>query len=181
VVHALKLYDERRWHELVDDLTQEVWCRLLERRALARCRTARAATRRRYLRTIATHVVVDSLRLRGARKRRPAALLSLELAGGELARHAASGDCPERRLLAREQLRALVSHCRAVVGADCSAERWRVVRLGLFEGRPSSEIARGLGGRWSVIAIDSFLARLRQRLDVRGVRVACRPRGRSVS
>lgn len=179
VVHALTLFDERRWRELVDDLTQEVWCRLLERRALARCRAACDATRRRYLRTIATHVVVDAMRSRGARKRQPAALLSLDAARCELAHRAAPGYSPERRLLAREELRALVRLCREIVG-NGSPERWRVVRLGLFEGRPSSEIACGLGGRWSVLAIDSFLARLRRRLDGKGVRVAERPRGRSV-
>jgi RNA polymerase sigma factor (sigma-70 family) len=177
VLHALAYYDEKGRAELVDDLCQEVWCRLLERRALARFRGEGAASRRRYLRRIAVNVVVDDLRLRGARKRQPARLLSLDAARIELGRRFEPAESPERRLLARERLRALLALCRKVVGDEARPERWRVARLGLLEGRPSVEIARRLGGTWSVIAIDSYLSRLRQRLGRHGVRIPFRARG----
>lgn len=179
VVHALALYDERSRPELIEDLTQEVWCRLLERRALTRFRGADDSIRRRYLRRIAVNVVIDDLRLRGARKRQPARLLSLDAARSELDRRFEPADCPERRLLARERLRALLALCREVVGDERRPEQWRVARLGLLEGRSSAEIARQLGGGWSIIAIDSYLSRLRQRLGRHGVRLAFRARGRS--
>ncbi len=177
IVHALALYDLRNRPELVEDLTQEVWCRLLERRALTRFRGGDDSIRRRYLRRIAVNVVIDDLRSNGARKRMPARLLSLDAARHELDRHFDPADCPERRLLARERLGSLIRLCREVVGNDARPEQWRVARLGLLEGRPSIEIARCLGGGWSVIAIDSYLSRLRQRLGRRGIRLAFRARG----
>jgi len=179
VVHALALYDERSRPDLVEDLTQEVWCRLLERRALARFRGADDATRRRYLRRIAVNVVVDGLRLRSARKRQPARLLSLDAASSELERRFEPSDCPERRLLARERLRSLIALCRELVGDERRAERLWIARLGLLEGRPSAEIARHLGGGWTVVAIDSYLSRLRRRLGHHGVRLPFRARGRA--
>ena len=177
VVHALALYDERSRPERIDDLSQEVWCRLLQRHALARFRGSDESTRRRYLRRIAVNVVVDDLRTRGAQKRQPARLLSLDAARYELARRFSPADCPERRLIARERLRALLALCRSVVGQEGRPEQWRVARLGLLEGRPSVEIARRLGGGWSVIAIDSYLSRLRQRLGCHGIRIPFRARG----
>ena len=177
ILHALALYGERRKPELVDDLTQEIWCRLLERRALARFRGAGEATRRRYLRRIAVNVVVDDLRLRFAKKRQPARLLSLDAARHELARCHEPSESPERRLLARERLGELLRLCRSVVGAEGRPERWRVARLGLIEGRPSIEIARRLGGVWSVVAIDSYLSRVRQRLGRHGITFPFRARG----
>jgi RNA polymerase sigma factor (sigma-70 family) len=179
VLHALVLHEERRRPELVEDLIQDVWCRLLERRALERCRAIDQETRRRYLRRIAESVVVDHLRASGARKRRPPRLVPLGSVRRELERRYERADSPERRAIARERLRTLVALCREVVGQGTRPERLRVARWALIEGRPSREIALGLGGSWSVVAIDSYVSRLRRRLGRHGIVLPFRPRGRA--
>jgi RNA polymerase sigma factor (sigma-70 family) len=169
---------ERRDPDLVDDLVQEVWCRLLsrDRRALASFRGADDRAARAYLRRVAASVTIDLLRAAGARKRRPPELRAFGV--DEEARFdAGSGCCPERRLLARERLAHLLKLCREALGARASRDRLRIVRWGLLEGWPSREIARRLDGPWTVVAIDSLLFRVRRHLEKKGYRFPRRPGG----
>jgi RNA polymerase sigma factor (sigma-70 family) len=178
VRRELALCGERRDPDVVDDLVQEVWCRLLarDRRALASFQGADERAARAWLRRVAASVTIDLLRAAGARKRRPPELRSLD-AGEEARLDAGSGCCPERRLLARERLAELLRLCREALGERSSRDRLRIVRWGLLEGWPSREIARRLGGRWTELAIDSLLFRVRRRLEAKGYRLPRRPGG----
>ncbi len=169
---------ERRDPELVDDLVQEVWCRLLarDRRALASFNGAEERAARAYLNRVAASVTIDLLRASGARKRRPPELRALDREE-EARLDAGRGCCPERRLLAREQLAELMKLCREAIGARACRDRLRIVRWGLLEGWASRDIASRLDRRWTVVAIDSLLFRVRRRLEAKGYRFPRRPGG----
>lgn len=169
VRRTLAVLGERTDPDRVDDLAQEVWCRLLERERAGR-RGARGASEGEtgaYLRRVAASVVVDALRAAGAAKRRPVRLVHLDHAP-ESAQPADRSSCPLRRLLARERLRGHLALCRDLVGARDRRERLRIVRLAVVAGLTSREIAARVGGRWTPGGIDSLLFRLRRRLTRRG-------------
>jgi RNA polymerase sigma factor (sigma-70 family) len=168
---ALRRFDERPDPERVDDLAQEVWCRLLERDRMRRAgpRGEREGETATYLRRVATTVVADVLRAEGAAKRRPRALLSLEPGDFGLRREPADERAsPLRRLLARDQLRRYLALCGRLVGRRDARARRLVVRLAWVAGLTSTDIARRIGGRWTSSGVDSLLHRLRRRLAARG-------------
>jgi RNA polymerase sigma factor (sigma-70 family) len=183
VVAALVLGGAPRDPDRIADLVQEVWCRLLlhDRRALARFRGASEAEARAYLRRVARSVVADALRAARADKRRPSQVVPLATLREEEEPAADPRDCPERRLLARDELRALFALCRSVLGPLPSRERALIARLGLLEGWSTGEIAGRLGGGWSEGAINSLLFRLRARLAAAGIRISRRPGGCAAS
>jgi RNA polymerase sigma factor (sigma-70 family) len=179
VVGTMTLCRVPRRRELIDDLTQEVWCRLLagDRRALRDYRGASDGEATTYLRRIAATIVFDRLRSEAAGKRLPERLLVAdagEALGGKLADRRG---CPERRLLARERARELAQLCAELVGKPRRAERLAIARLAIVEGRSSREIAVRVGRPWSEGRINSFLFRLRRRLARHGVVLAPRARG----
>ena len=179
VLAALARCGERGDPEKVEDLVQEVWCRLL-----VQCRRSRSAYRgesdgsaRRYIRRVALGVVVDALRAGGARKRRPRGLVSLADLETLDWLPVDGATCPERRLLARERLRRLLELCRRVVGTRQRRDRLRIARMALVEGCTSREIARALGGTWSAHAVDAVVFRIRRRLAEQGLALPRRPGG----
>jgi hypothetical protein len=164
--------------DLMEELVQEVWCRLLaaDRRALRDYRGSSDREAAAYVRRIATTIVFDRVRNDGAVKRapqRPSAFDASEALGSRIAD---ARGCPERRLLARERARQLVALFGEVVGASRRRERLVIARLAFVEGRSSREIVARLGAPWSEARINSFLCRLRRRLAKRGVRLAARAR-----
>lgn len=165
--------------ELVDDLVQEVWCRLLaaERRALRDFRGGCEREAAAYVRRIAGAIVADRLRAERAVKRRPLRLVRLDPPLLEQGRLTDRSGCPERRLLAREQLRGLERLCGELVAGRRRRERLMVVRLAFVERSSSAEIVAHLGAPWTVARVNSFLFRLRRRLAERGVRLPARARG----
>jgi RNA polymerase sigma factor (sigma-70 family) len=169
VRRALAALDERGDADRVDDLVQEVWCRLLERERTGRrgVRGASDGEIAAYLARVAASVVVDALRAAGAAKRRPRGFVRLD-AGGDAVQPVDRRSCPLRRLLARERLRGHLALCRALVGARNRSERLRIVHLAVVSGLTSREIAARLGGRWTPGGIDSLLFRLRRRLAAHG-------------
>jgi RNA polymerase sigma factor (sigma-70 family) len=179
VIAALESRGARRQADLVDELVQEVWCRLLERerRVLRLCGTADERAVHRYVRRVASRVAIDVLRAGRALKRRPLHLAQLDEEGAHAARAIDGRECPERRLIARERIGGLLGLCRELLGARARPDALRIVRLAWLHGRSSVEIAERIDG-WSVAAIDSFLHRLRCRLARRGVLPA--PRARSL-
>jgi len=182
VLGALALCRESGDPDLVDELVQEVWCRLLERerRVLALCRGTSDHAVLGYVRRVAARVAVDVLRAGGARKRRPLHLASLDDPERALPPAADGRSCPERSLLARERIDGLLGLCRELLGHRAHADRVRIVRLAWLEGRSSTEIAAELPG-WTVTGIDSLLHRLRRRLAARGVLVPRRPGERAAT
>lgn len=174
VAVALRAFGERPDPDRVDDLVQEVWCRLLERDRHRRAgpRGVHEGETASYLRRVAATVVADVLRADGAAKRRPRQLVPL--AGDAEGRRDEPADprtCPLRSLLARDQLRRFLETCGELAGRRTRRERRRLVRLAFVAGLSSSDIAARLGRGWTAAGVDAVLFRLRRRLSARGERV----------
>ncbi len=71
IVQTLLRLDRRAYTDTVDELVQEVYCRLLDknRRALRSCRAQSDSSFRGYLACLCANLVVDHLRSRSAQKR----------------------------------------------------------------------------------------------------------------
>jgi DNA-directed RNA polymerase specialized sigma24 family protein len=174
---ALRAFGERPDPDRVDDLVQEVWCRLLARarRRRAGPRGEREGETATYLRRVATTVVADVLRAEGAAKRRPRQLLPLEHGRYGFEREPVDGrSCPLRDLLARDRLRRYLALCGELLGRRGARERRRIVRLALVVGLTSTDIARRVGAGWTPSGVDSLMFRLRRRLSARGERLPVR-------
>lgn len=175
---TLNLCRVPRRRELVDELAQEFWCRVLagDRRPLRDFRGGTDREALAYLRRIVTTVVMDRVRHDGATKRWLDREPALDVGAAIGCRIADRRACPERRLLARERAREFAALCGRLVGPARRRERLAIARLAFVEGRSSREIVASLGGPWSEARVNSFLFRLRQRLEARGVRLPARSR-----
>ncbi len=163
--------------ERVEDLVQEVYCRLLGGgRSRRYFRGESEAQLMTYLQRVAASVVVDARRVALAEKRwggQRVAWVEWKLAPpvGILA---AGG--PEDRLLADERRRAFLALCRQALGRRATSTTVRIARLALLEGWSSREIALGLAGRMGIAGIDSVIYRLRRNLARRGIELPRRDR-----
>jgi RNA polymerase sigma factor (sigma-70 family) len=159
----------------VEEVLQEVYCRLLDRDALTTCRAASEAQAVAYLFRVVESVVVDQLRLGHAAKRGGGP--ARRMAGAEERRLLKSkvdpGGTPEDRLLAAERRRLLLAHWRDL-GNEVQGERnLRILRLALIEGWSSEEIARI--HKLKPSSIDTVVHRLRRRLSEGGFALPRRP------
>ena len=158
--------------ERVEDLVQEVYCRLLSGGRRPRSfRGESEAQLMTYLQRVAASVVVDARRVALAEKRcggHRVAWADWRL-GPAVGIGEASG--PEDRLLAREQRRAFLAVCRQALGRRATPTTVRIACLALLEGWSSREIAAGLAGRMGIAGIDSVIYRLRRSLARRGISV----------
>ena len=151
--------------ERVEDLVQEVYCRLLGGgRGLFRGDSE--AQLMTYLQRVAESVVVDARRLALADKRWGGRRVEFE-EGTPLT--SAECDGPEERLLARERRSTFLALCRHALGRRASPTTVRIARLALVEGWTSREIAAGLGGKVGIAGVDSVIYRLRRNLAGRGI------------
>jgi DNA-directed RNA polymerase specialized sigma24 family protein len=172
VYHRLRQIGARSDPDRIDDLAQEVWCRLLQRDHARRPgpRGEHELETAEYLRKVAATVVVDVWRDERAGKRQPAQLDSLDrIPGRGVLSCADERACPLRRAEARDLLLDFLRHCRRLLGRKPARERLRVVRLVWIEGMTSVEAARALGGDWTPGAVDCLLMRLRRRLAADGI------------
>lgn len=158
--------------ERVEDLVQEVYCRLLSGGRRPRSfRGESEAQLMTYLQRVAASVVIDARRVALAEKRcggHRVAWADWRL-GPAVGIGEASG--PEDRLLAREQRRAFLAVCRQALGRRATPTTVRIARLALLEGWSSREIAAGLAGRMGIAGIDSVIYRLRRNLARCGIAV----------
>lgn len=162
--------------EDVEDLRQEVYCRLLARgrRNLRHFRGRSEDELTSYLQTIVRSVVLEHLRRRAARKRGGAGALPIlwglghatELPGLRLDDRSGS---PELRLLVAERRRRWLERCQRVIVEQCSRRDLRVLRLAFFRGLSSPEISRALGGQLAPSSVDSVVHRARRRLAACGL------------
>lgn len=155
----------------VEDLVQEVYCRLLERggRRLRSFRGSTEAQARIWLRCLAQRVACDLLRAAGAAKRgRGLTVTPGHRIGGSPADATA---CPERRFLGRERLRHLTRGWRRLAGGEREA---RILRLVFFGGLTSREVSEASGGSLSPSSVDSVVFRFRKRLEAEGLPVPVR-------
>ncbi len=153
---------------------QEVFCRLLDDggRRLRRCRAGCAEEADSYLGRMADRIVVDQIRT-GSAAKRGGGLVGLDwsLIGGLTDNVLDPSGTPEDRLLARERLAELAGVIRELGDRLGGGRGARILRLALFDGWTSREIARHLGGRLTATGVDSQLHRLRRRLASGGLQL----------
>jgi RNA polymerase sigma factor (sigma-70 family) len=151
----------------VEELTQEVLCRLLSRGAhrLDACRGQSEGEIGSYLGRAAERVVYD--RLRAARALKRGGATAGEAAAEDAEQVADPGGSPEELLLAAERRQHLIARCRVRAGLRCGRRGARVLELALLCGCSGAEIARVLGGELSARAVEEVLRELRRRLHCR--------------
>ncbi len=161
----------RTSEERVEDLVQEIYCRLLGggRRRLRRFRGRNEAQLMTYLQRVAASVVVDARRRALAEKRRGGHRVRLEERMLPPSLTGLDADGPEEQLLARERRRAFLVLCRHALGRRASPATVEIARLALLEGWTSREIAAGLRGEMGIAGVDSVIYRLRRNLAGRGI------------
>jgi RNA polymerase sigma factor (sigma-70 family) len=151
--------------EEIQELVQEAYCRLLERRDVAAVVGRSEAQLWGYLSRVSHSVVVDHLRLRHARKR-----------GGWPPPRCSEGDAcsaddgsapeptPEERLLTRERARDVRRRVRLAFPGRLGERNLRVLELAAVEGLTAAEIAGRLGGEITASSVHTVLYRLRRLL-----------------
>jgi RNA polymerase sigma factor (sigma-70 family) len=152
----------------VDEIVQEVYCRLLEGRFPAGIAGWPPEQLWGYLQRIVRSVIVDEVRSRCARKRGgvPQGEASASHGNGgtaTLGDRRAPGPTPEERLLSRERARALRRRIHEL-GAEHGARNLRILELAAVEGCTAAEISRRLAGALTASSIHTVLHRLRQQL-----------------
>jgi len=154
----------------IDELVQEVYCRILERRAPRGLSRWPAPQLWGYLQRIARSVVVDELRNRCAKKRggmrRPGNEVGSPGAGFHALPERPSGPTPEERVLARDGAAALRQRVCELGGAEHGARNLRILELAAIEGYTALEISRRLAGGLTASSVHTVLHRLRRQLVV---------------
>lgn len=162
----------------VEDLLQEVYCKLLDNggRNLLRCRGDAEEAISAYLGRVAETVAIDRVRAEIAVKRGRGRVLSYSREGGPdvIADLADPEVGPEQRLLRRERCRLFLRRCREVVGPRTPRRDLRVLYLAYVQGWSSREIAGCVGEGLTPSSIDSLVHRTRKRLQARGFGVPAR-------
>lgn len=150
--------------ELVDEIVQEVYCRVLSRgrgRLGRRTETQLIA----YLGLAAERAVIDFIRSTNAEKRRGARLFRI----GQAVCHRLDeipdpNGTPEEALLWDEQRSLFLDYCAALPARRERHSKAWVMRLAVLEGWSSREISHAAGGRISPSGVDCLVHRVRRRL-----------------
>jgi hypothetical protein len=167
----------RAFPELVEEVMQEVYCRLLEAGAsrLRRCRGGTEAELIAFMGIIAERVVLDHLRLATALKRTAEAPIRLGRMGRNARRTVERvtdpGPTPEEVAVRRERQRLLLDQCRQLRGLGPGRRNAWVMRMAVLEGYSSHEISAAAGGRITPRNIDNLVHRIRRRLAGAGLEV----------
>jgi RNA polymerase sigma factor (sigma-70 family) len=167
----------RAFPELVEELMQEVYCRLLESGAerLRRCRGGTEPELISFMGIIAERVVLDHMRLASASKRRGRTTIRLGRLGRRsrraVQRLADPRPNPEEDVLRRERRRLLLDECRRLRGLGPGRRNVWVMRMAVFEGYSSREISAAAGGHLTPRRIDNLVHRIRRRLARSGLEV----------
>jgi len=163
--------------ELVDELMQEIYCRLLEAGAsrLRRCRAGTEPELIAYIGIVAEHLILDRRRLALALKRSGLDTVRLGRLGRRTRRAVESladpGPTPEEVFLRRERQRLLLDRCRRLRGLGSGRRNAWIMRMAVLEGYSSHEIAAAAGGRLAPSTVDTLVHRIRRRLRGRGLEV----------
>lgn len=163
---------ERPQPDLLEELLQECYCRLLEhdRRVLRRCLHLEAPQIGSYLVKVGRSVALDWLRRRGADKRGHGKTHAVD--HDWLAELGSRQPTAERKLSAAETLASFWSECSRMMEATGNHANLEVLRQAWIDQRPSREIAADVGVATSTV--DSLVCRMRRRLAERGWDVAKR-------
>jgi DNA-directed RNA polymerase specialized sigma24 family protein len=164
---ALRRVGSRPRGDEVEELVQEVYCRLLAGgcRRLGACRGRGDKVMGAYLGRVAERVVYDQVRAARALKRGGRCVLEQGVVGEDLAERAVDpGATPEEALLGEERLRLFLESCGALAGPRDRRRNARILALVLLGGWSSAEIARAARGKLSARSIESLVHRTRSRL-----------------
>lgn len=152
----------------VDEVVQEVYCRLLVSRLPMDIGDWTHRQLWAFLQRVVRNVTVDEVRSRCAKKRggvpQGEGDAKQQNAGGTLGEHRAPGPTPEERLLAREGARALRRRVHELGGPEHGARNLRILELAAVEGCTAAEISRRLAGALTASSIHTVLHRLRHQL-----------------
>lgn len=194
VRRALRRAGERPRGDQIEEIVQEVYCRLLagDSWRLRQCRATSRYQVSAFLGRVAERVALDHVRAARAKKRGGRAVQCgddgrREESGGRqgadaAAEHGGAGEgeprqladpCanPEERMLDRERTRLFLYRCSALAGGRAARRNVRILTLA-WNGWTSREIARLLGGRVTQRGVEGLLRRLRRRAAVRSCRRA---------
>ncbi len=164
VVHFLERLGQPPERELLDEIIQDVYCRLFED-ALRRWRGRTEAELLAYLGTIAERTAIDHLRVAQAAKRNGFRRVHL---GRRIEAIPDSRD-PERDLLHAEAQRLVLRRSRELArGGEGRRRNVWVARMVILEGWTNQEIAGRAGGRISPGNVACLIHRLRRRLQRQG-------------
>jgi RNA polymerase sigma factor (sigma-70 family) len=152
----------------LEELVQEVYCRLLARRQPPGLEGWLPSQLWGYLHRIVRSTVVDALRARAARKRggNPWRCTGRDDEEGSpaLADPRAPGQTAEERLLAREAAAALRRRVCELGGVEHGPRNLRILELAAVEGCTAAEISHRLAGALSPSSVHTVLHRLRLQL-----------------
>lgn len=179
VTRALWRSGQEAHRDLVAELIQESYCRLLtrDRQVLRAFRGTTDGEACSYLIRVAESVTIDRLRSRSAAKRGADVLVYDPALGECLTRSAPDpGLSPESRLVRRDLWRLFWERCGVLIGSRDKARDMAILDLAIFQGWSSREIAHAKG--LSPSTIDTIIHRLRRRLARRGIYLP--PRGGAV-
>jgi len=151
----------------VDELVQEIYCRLLVSRLPIDIGDWTQRQLWAFLQRVVRNVIVDEVRTRCAKKRGGAEHngdVRQQNAGGTLGECHAPGPTPEERLLVREGARELRRRVHELGGVEHGARNLRILELAAVEGCTAAEISRRLAGALTASSIHTVLHRLRHQL-----------------
>ncbi len=149
----------------LDELVQELYCRLLMTRYRRRFQGGTESEFWRFIGQVGFNLVVDRKRSVFAKKRRPEASGS-----GRRPRRSPTAIDPEQRLLGKEGRKIFLQRCREITRCDRMMLELQALGLAFLDGWSSREIAVELGVL-SVRQIDSLVFRLRRHLAKDGIQL----------
>jgi len=170
VLRVLRRFDPAPGPDGVEDLVQDVYCRLLERGA-GSFRGGTEGEVLTYLQRVCESVVVDRLRGRATAKRGGRTrIVELGDKDGDLAETVADGgSSPEARCLHRELRGVLLEGCRGLTEGPWRERNLAIFELAVLDGWTSREIAEGFDWGLKAGSIDSVIHRQRRKLKRRGI------------
>jgi RNA polymerase sigma factor (sigma-70 family) len=173
VARVLRRLDQAVTLDAVEDLVQDVYCRLLERGGGGSFRGDSEGEVLTYLQRICESVVVDRLRglattKRGGRAR----FVELDRHDAAIAEAVADGGMsPEKRCLHGELRSLLLDGCRDHEKSPGRERNRTIFELAVLDGWTSHEIAKGFDWGLKAGSIDSVVHRQRKKLRERGLGV----------
>jgi RNA polymerase sigma factor (sigma-70 family) len=162
VGRATRAVGWRAASEDLEELVQDVYCRLLERGDDTTWAARPAPQLWAYLHRTARSVVIDRLRSRAAKKRGAGA--RRDERPEALAERHAPGPSVEERLLACERAAELRRRVRELGGATHGERNLRILELAAVEGCTAHEIVHRLAGSVTASTVHTVLHRLRRQL-----------------
>ncbi|HEX7183815.1 MAG TPA: sigma-70 family RNA polymerase sigma factor [Thermoanaerobaculia bacterium] len=158
----------RARYELVEDVVQDVYCRLLASGS-PRLRRWQGPGFDAYLGRTAERAVLDHVRTASAAKR--GGFGKVRIGRWTRRRLESLGDpgpTPEEAALHGELRRLFLHRCRRVQGLGPASRNAWIMNLAVLEGWTSREISQATGGQMTPRSIDCLVHRIRRRLAREG-------------